>query len=78
MPTWHQNHTTQIAMPAATQEIPIIDEKELELQVSYPWVVFINLISFLTGVLAGTLLSYFLSIHNLSWREVLSLKKLFL
>jgi len=24
-------------MPAATQEKPIIDEKELELQVNFPW-----------------------------------------
>lgn len=31
-PTWHQNRATQIAMPAATQEKPVIDEKELELQ----------------------------------------------
>ena len=41
MPTWHQNRATQIAMPSATQEKPIIDEKELELQVSNPWAVFI-------------------------------------
>ena len=54
MPTWHQNRTTQIAMPAAPQEIPIIDEKELELQVNYPWAVFINMISSLTSLLAGT------------------------
>ena len=37
MPTWHQNRATQIALPAATQEKPIVDEKELELQVSYSW-----------------------------------------
>jgi len=29
-------------MPAATQHKPVIDKKELELQVSYPWAVFIN------------------------------------
>lgn len=39
-PIWHQNRATQIAMPAVTQEKTIIDEKELELQVSNPWDVF--------------------------------------
>jgi len=52
-------------MPAATQEKPIIDEKELELQVSFPWTFYWDVKLF------------FLYITRLWW-ELLSFKKLFL
>lgn len=64
VPTWHQNRSTQIAMPAVTQEKPVIDEKELELQVSYPCAVFINYVSYLKSLLTV--------MYNLSWWELLS------
>ncbi len=33
-PVWHQNRGAQVAIPAVMQENPVVDEKELELQVS--------------------------------------------